>query len=72
MALPDGDVCDMVRAIRNEGVGTNPFMLVIVVLKDPTVERIRRVVDAGSDDILVAPLSVATLNARIMNLIHKR
>ena len=70
--LPNGDICDMVRSIRNERIGRNPFMLVIVMLKNPTVERIRQVVEAGSDDIVVSPVSVAALNARIMNLIHKR
>lgn len=70
--LPGGDVCGLIRQARNGEFGANPFLLVVTLLRDPTLDRIRRAVDAGSDAILAAPVAPAALVGRVARLIHDR
>lgn len=70
--LPDGDICDMVRHLRHQDLGHNPFTLVIVLLTDPSAARIRRAIDSGTDDIIAAPTSIDTLSQRFLKLVERR
>ncbi|MBT4711191.1 MAG: response regulator [Alphaproteobacteria bacterium] len=70
--LPDGDPCEMISAIRHNGVGKNPFLPIIVTTWQPTPDIVRKIVDSGSDDLVIKPVSVGGLVSRVENLIHNR
>ena len=70
--LPDGDPCEMISGIRHNGVGKNPFLPIIVTTWQPTPEIVRKIVDSGSDDLVIKPVSVGGLVSRVENLIHNR
>jgi DNA-binding response OmpR family regulator len=68
----DGDVHDLIHKIRHHEVGSNPFVLVITLIGEPSKELIRKVIDSGSDDILVKPISSSMLYDRIVKLTRER
>ena len=70
--LEDGDFCGFVTKMRNHDVGNNPFLPVIGLTWEPTPERVRRVVNAGVDDLLSKPLSTGQLLNRINALVRER
>ena len=70
--LPDGDFCGFIRALRHHEIGDNPFMPVIGITWDPTLEMVGQVIDSGADDLLAKPVSTAQLQDRINNLIVAR
>ena len=70
--LADGDVCTLIRDIRNHRVGTNPFMSVIVTTWNPSESLVHRVVESGADDLLVQPASRGQLRSRIDALTFNR
>ena len=51
----DGDGHDLIHKIRHHEIGSNPFVFVITLIAEPSKELIRKVIDSGSDDILVKP-----------------
>ncbi len=68
----DGDVHDLIHKIRHHEIGSNPFVFVITLIAEPSKELIRKVIDSGSDDILVKPISSTTLYERIIKLTRER
>ena len=68
----DGDIHDLIRKIRHHEIGSNPFLLIITLTNDPSKEMIRKVIDSGSDDLLVKPISAGKLYERIVNLTRGR
>ncbi len=71
-ALPGGDVCDLVRDVRHTMLGDNPFLVVIALLAVPEAAAVRRLVDAGVDDVVVKPVAPAALVDRIKTLARER
>lgn len=67
-----GSVVEMVKAIRHNTFGENPFLVIMAMVEDPTEGRIGMVVDAGVDAILVKPLAVRTMLDHIQLLINAR
>ena len=72
MNMPDGDTCKLVRDIRRNELGINPFVPIIAVTWDANMDNVREAVDAGIDDLLVAPISVGGLLGRVKVLIQNR
>lgn len=70
--LADGDVCALIRDIRNHRIGTNPFMSIIVTTWKPSESLVHRVVESGADDLLVQPASRGQLRSRIDGLTFNR
>lgn len=56
-ALDEGawDTADLIRQIRNSTLGRNPFMVVITLLQAASPALVSRAVNAGADDLLLAP-----------------
>jgi CheY-like chemotaxis protein len=56
-ALDEGawDTADLIRQIRNSTLGRNPFMVVITLLQAASPALVGRAVNAGADDLLLAP-----------------
>jgi DNA-binding NarL/FixJ family response regulator len=49
------DSASLIRKVRHGGLGSNPFMVIIVLLDQPAPEMVNRVVNAGADDLLLPP-----------------
>jgi DNA-binding NarL/FixJ family response regulator len=49
------DSADLIRKVRNNALGTNPFMVIIVLLDQPNPALINKAVNAGADDLLLPP-----------------
>ncbi|MCK5778431.1 MAG: response regulator [Rhodospirillales bacterium] len=70
--FPDGKVTDMIRDIRQNRIGNNPFMPIIVLLSEPTPALVQEIITAGADDVVMKPVSTKALLDRIHTQIHRR
>ena len=70
--LPDGSVAKLITDVRHQLLGANPFLPIMVMTWDPAPELIRKMVDAGADDILLQPTSRNLLKERIDTLTFNR
>ena len=70
--LPDGDFTDFVTDLRRHKIGNNPFLVVSALTSNPTPELVKKVIQAGADDLLSKPFDVDTLMRRVGRLIHER
>ena len=70
--LPEGDVCDVVRRARHHEIGANPFLLIIMLIDQPTTELVHKVFNSGTDDLLVKPLIPKQLLDRVDYLARGR
>lgn len=70
--LPDGDFAEFVNDLRHHKVGNNPFLVVSALAANPTPELVKKVIQAGADDLLSKPFDVPTLMRRVGRLIHQR
>ncbi len=70
--LPDGDFCELIRAIRHHEIGTNPFLPVIALTGNPTSDMVKKVIECGADSLLAKPLSAAQVLECIRILIRER
>ena len=57
LAVPEGNLDDLIRQVRHGNLGSNPFLVTIIFISDPTKEMIRECVDSGSDSVLLKPYS---------------
>lgn len=71
-AFPDGDVRDLIRDIRQNRIGNNPFMPIIVLLDEPTPEFVNSLMAAGPDDVVMKPVSTKGLLERLNTQIYSR
>ena len=71
-AMPEGDPCKLVEELRHSVVGMNPFLPVIFFTFSADPDLVRKAVNSGADDLLVAPISPAKLFSRIDVLIRNR
>jgi len=68
----DGDFATLIRQVRHGEIGKNPFIGIITLIPAPDEQLIRKAISAGTDDILVTPISPARLMDRIAHLIRER
>jgi DNA-binding response OmpR family regulator len=70
--LQDGDICKLIKGIRCNQIGPNPFLPVIVITWNPSNELVTKVINSGADDLLVQPISRSQLRDRINVLTFNR
>lgn len=70
--FPDGKITDLIRDIRQNRIGNNPFMPIIILLGEPTPALVREIISAGADDVVMKPVSTKALLDRIHLQVHKR
>jgi DNA-binding response OmpR family regulator len=58
--------------VRQGGHGPNPYLVTVATTEVTTESNVKRVVDAGIDNILVKPFSLGALLDRISALVHWR
>lgn len=61
MDLPGGDVCELVRSIRYNEYGMNPFVPIVATTWGTDRNSIRKIIDTGVDSVLVKPLSAGAI-----------
>lgn len=49
------DTSDLIRKVRHNAIGANPFMVIIVLLEKPDPAIVGKAVNAGVDDLLLPP-----------------
>ena len=70
--IPGGDACGFIKEMREGRVGGNPFVPTIVTSWQGTESRVRKVIDSGSDDLLIKPNSPEQVLLRMGLLAHRR
>jgi DNA-binding response OmpR family regulator len=70
--LPDGDVCQLTRDIRHHRIGNNPFIVIITLIDEPDRDLVMKVINSGSDDVVLKPFSPAKLIERVKHLSRNR
>lgn len=72
MDLPEDDVCAIIGDIRQEKLGTDPFVPVILTVSEMTSENVERILGTGVDYVLKRPVSTADLLGRVRDLVENR
>ena len=62
----------MMRKIRQNEIGINPFPVTIAMSGDSSYRNVRRTIDSGFDLLLLKPFSMTTLLDRIGHLVRQR
>ncbi len=69
----DGEnVAELIHEIRHGDIGSNPFLVSVLLSDDLSSENIRNLIDCGTDDVLAKPLSPGILADRIKALTWNR
>ena len=65
-------VCSIITDIRHGNIGSNPFMIIMLLTWNPQVNAVNFAMQTGVDDIVMMPLSVRLLEQRIDKMIRNR
>src|SRR5690606_7531966 len=63
--MPGGDAAALIRDLRYNRLGVNPFLPVVMTTWDTSQAVVRKFIDAGADDLLAKPLSTRMLLDRV-------
>lgn len=70
--LKGGNARDLVREIRHNQLGANPFVPVIVTTWHKTKENIRELIDLGADGLVIKPISNSAIQSHVNFIINER
>ncbi len=70
--LEGGSVCSIIRKLRHNQVGQNPFCSVILFIDEPTQDVVKAASEAGLDDLQIKPIVAQKILDRIVYLVEKR
>lgn len=70
--LEGGGVCELLKRIRHNRLGANPFCAMILFIEEANAEIITQASEAGLDDIQVKPVVAQNIINRVKYLIEKR
>jgi DNA-binding response OmpR family regulator len=69
----DAGVFELVREIRFQRVGDNPFMLISMLVSPTRRDALARAIEAGVDDIIIKPISAERVQERLkLVTFHRR
>ncbi len=66
------DFLSMIRDVRRQKTGENPFLFISCIVNSQDPEVVRACVDSGADDLIISPLSAATVSSRVAKLTRHR
>ena len=66
------EICDLMRKIRHNLVGDNPFPVSIALSNDSDFQNVRQTVNSGFDVMLLKPFSMSTFLDRVHHLMSQR
>ncbi len=70
--LENNDSGFLISEMRNQRLGSNPFLVVITLLASADPDYVKRVIDSGADDLLLTPVAPDQLIMRIEKLARAR
>ena len=70
--LSGGNICDLVRRVRQGELGNNPFVKFLIMLSSAEVSAVEKIIDCGIDDLLVRPITAGDLQKRISHMMRDR
>lgn len=65
-------ICDQIQALRTGAIGNNPFVVIVATTWEKSEALIRRVINAGADDLLLRPFSTGILSSHVDALVERR
>lgn len=68
----DADIFKLVRSIRRNEIGNNPFVVILLTTWSRDTTHIRRAIECGADDLIVRPFSTMFAEERVRTLIKGR
>lgn len=66
------EVYKLVKKVRHDDFGANPFLTVIALSNEPTKQVVSGVMKSGVDDLLIQPYSTGQFIERIKKLVEER
>ena len=70
--LPGGNINNLIRQIRHHEIGNNPFIVIIALAENPEKEDIMQIINSGSDDLMLKPITAGMLVKRILLMTNQR
>lgn len=70
--LPGGDVSELIRKVRYNEFGMNPFVPIVGLTWATNRNTIRRIIDSGVDSVLIKPLSASAVVKYVDKLSRSR
>lgn len=70
--LPGGDMCKMVRSLRHDDFGKNPFVPIIAMTWEAKFSTVSRIIDSGVDVVLLKPLATTSITKHVERLTTDR
>lgn len=70
--LQGGDVCSLVRALRHNELGMNPFVPVIAMTWESDRDSISGIINSGVDSVLLKPLTTNSIIKAVDKLVTHR
>lgn len=70
--LAEGELSEVVYEVRHGRFGKDPFLVVIILVSNPSQDLVRRVINSGPDDVLLKPVTPEQLIDRIRGLSRGR
>ncbi len=61
-----------IRTIRNGDIGESAFVVIVALTQKPELEAVQAALAAGSDDMVVKPVTAQALRQRVLNQIENR
>ena len=56
--FPDGELYPKLLELRHNEWGQNPFIPIITITNQPDAQLVKKVLESGADDLIVAPVSI--------------
>ena len=70
--IEGGDIQSVIRDVRRQKIGKNPFLFTVYIVNSSGSEFVRSCVDSGVDDLILGPISAASMSNRIAALARNR
>lgn len=71
-AMSGGDVLDLIRAVRRNEFGGQPFVPVITLIGQPDASTARSIIDSGTDLIFALPISHGRVESGLKTILAGR
>lgn len=68
----DPDVFKLVREVRFNQVGLNPFIIISMLVAQNRGDNIKKAIDAGADDVVIKPLDTKKMHERLRLIAYYR
>ena len=70
--LENNETAYLIQQTRHHRLGSNPFVVVIMLLANAEPPYVRKAIDSGADDLLLMPVAPEQLMTRITKLAERR